>query len=194
MTNEEAVALFETAGALLSGHFRLSSGLHSPRYLEKFRLVEEPRLLEPLCEELAGRFAGDGVECVLGPTTAGIILAYNLARMLDVSARYAERVEGAGRGLRRGQVLAPGTRVLVVDDVMTTGGAVVECARIVERHGACLVGIGVLADRSGGTTSLPARLEAVISVAVPAYSPDVCPLCADGIALSQPGTSGGPRE
>src|SRR5690349_179673 len=95
LTNQEAYRLFERAGALLTGHFRLSSGLHSDTYLEKFRLAENPKLLEPMCEEISSRFRADGVEIVLGPTTAGIIIAFSVARHLGVEARYAEREGGA---------------------------------------------------------------------------------------------------
>lgn len=187
MTNEQALALFEQAGALLKGHFKLSSGLHSDQYLEKFRLAENPRLLEPMCEEIAQRFKKDGIEIVLGPTTAGIILAYNVARFLGVEARYAERENGQ-MTLRRNQSLAPGTRVLVVDDILTTGGAAKECIEVVERSEATLAGIGVLGDRSGGTLDLGARLEALLTVKVAAYPPDTCPQCQQGIPLYQPGT------
>lgn len=189
MTNEQALALFEEAGALLSGHFRLSSGLHSGRYLEKCRLFENPRLLEPMGAELARRFADARVEVVLGPTTLGIVLAYVVARHLGVEARFAEREEGV-RQLRRGQVMPPGTRVLVVDDILTTGGAVRECLEVVRRHGAVLVGVGVLGDRSGGQVDLGARLESLLTVSVEAFSPDACPLCAQGLPLYQPGTRG----
>jgi len=187
MTNQEALELFQKAGALLTGHFRLSSGLHSGEYLEKFRLVEDPALTEPLCAELAGRFADQGVEIVMGPTTAGIILAYCVARRLGVQARYAELV-GTVRTLRRGQSLAPGTRVLVVDDILTTGGAVRECMGVVRAHQAELVGVGVLGDRSGGKTDLGTRLEAVLTLDVEAFPPESCPLCAAGEPLYQPGT------
>jgi orotate phosphoribosyltransferase len=187
VTNEEALQLFREAGALLSGHFQLSSGLHSGEYLEKFRLAEDPRLLEPMCKELATRYAASDVEIVLGPTTAGIILAYSVARHLGVRARYAER-EGGRMTLRRNQTLGRGTRVLVVDDILTTGGAVKECLRVVEEAGATLVGVGVLGDRSGGTLDLGTRLEAVLTVSVKAFPPAECPLCESGIPLYQPGT------
>jgi len=186
--NEQALHLFEQAGALREGHFLLSSGLHSDRYLEKFRLVEDPRLLEPMCADLAARFADARPDVVLGPTTAGIILAYNVARHLGVEARYAER-EGAGRALRRGQTLSSGCRVLVVDDILTTGGAVRECIEVVSAHGAVLVGVGVLGDRSGGTVDLGTRLEAVLSLPVASFPPEECPLCRQGAPLEKPGTT-----
>src|SRR5437762_10150961 len=148
VTNDEAKLLFEQAGALLTGHFLLSSGLHSGQYLEKFRLLQNPRLGEPMCEALAARLTDSGAEVVLGPTTAGIILAYNVARHLGLEARFAEREDGR-MTLRRGQELNPGTRVLVVDDILTTGGAVKECLKVVEERNAELVGVGVLGDRSG---------------------------------------------
>jgi orotate phosphoribosyltransferase len=183
LTNEEALRLFQEAGALLSGHFKLSSGLHSGEYLEKFRLAENPKL------ELARRFADAGVEIVLGPTTAGIILAYGVAKHLGVQARYAER-EGGKMTLRRNQSLEPGTRVLVVDDILTTGGGVKECLQVVEETGATLVGVGVLGDRSGGKTDLGTRMEALLTVSVQAYPPEECPLCEAGVPLYQPGTKG----
>lgn len=189
MTNEEALTLFKQAGAILTGHFKLSSGLHSDQYLEKFRLVENPRLLEPMCEEIARRFRTDKIEIVLGPTTAGIILAYNVARLLGVEARYAEK-EGSERKLRRGQSLTAGARVLVVDDILTTGGAVRECIEVVERHQAALVGVAVLGDRSGGSVDLGTRLESLLTISANAYAPQSCPLCAQGAPLYQPGTSG----
>ena len=161
LTNDQALELFVNAGALLTGHFKLSSGLHSDRYLEKFRLVENPTLAEPLCQEIARRFADGSVALVLGPTTAGIILAYSVARHLGVEARYAEKADGL-RQLRRGQTLASGTRVLVVDDILTTGGAV----------------------------DLGTRLEALLTMAVEVFTPERCPMCLEGVPVYQPGTTG----
>ena len=188
MTNDQAHSLFREAGALLSGHFMLSSGKHSDAYLEKFRLIERPALLEPMCEDLANRFRGDGVQVVLGPTTAGIVIAYCVARHLGVEARFAEK-EGGIRQLRRGQTLSPGQRVLIVDDILTTGGAVRECIEVVARHGAGLIGIGVLGDRSGGSIQLGPRLESLLTVTADAWEPAECPLCASGIPIAKPGTS-----
>lgn len=187
MTNEQALEVFRDAGALLDGHFRLSSGLHSGEYLEKFRLVENPAVLDPLCASLAEKARGLGAEVVMGPTTAGIILAYNVARELQLPARYAER-DGEGRALRRGQILAPGTRVLVVDDILTTGKAVHECFDVAAAHGAHVVGVGVLGDRSGGAVDPGCPLVAVLTVAAKAWDPAACPLCAAGVPITQPGT------
>lgn len=189
MTNEEALRLFQDAGALLSGHFELSSGRHSGQYLEKFRLVENPRLLEPMCEDLAERFADAKPDYVLGPTTAGIILAYRVADYLGVEGRYAEKEDGV-RKLRRGQTLPQGARVLVVDDILTTGGSVRECTELVAQFGATLVGVGVLGDRSGGQVRFGAPLKAVLTVDVVSYAPEECPLCREGVPLTHPGTSG----
>lgn len=187
MTEEQALALFSKAGALLSGHFRLSSGLHSGQYLEKFRLVENPAVLDAMCDALAGKLAGGRPEFVLGPTTAGIILAYCVARSLGTEARYAEPVE-VGRDLRRGQILPVGGRVAIVDDILTTGLSVRECLQVVTARGAVPAGIGVLADRSGGKVSFGVPLVALLTMDVPAYAPESCPMCAAGIELTQPGT------
>lgn len=190
LTQAQTFQIFVSSGALLEGHFQLSSGLHSDQYLEKFRLMENPRLLEPLCEALADRFAQDRVHIVLGPTTAGIILAYAVARLLGAEARYAER-EGDARILRRNQTLPASARVLVVDDVLTTGGAVKECISLVRRAGAELAGVGVLADRSGGSVDLGTRMEALLTLSIPTYRPDACPLCIAGIPLVKPGSTPG---
>ncbi len=189
MTNEEALGLFRDAGALLTGHFELSSGRHSAEYLEKFRLVENPKLLEPMCKDLAERFADAKPEYVMGPTTAGIILAYRVADYLGVQGRYAEKEDGE-RKLRRGQVLPAGARVLVVDDILTTGGAVRECTDLVAKCGATLVGVGVLGDRSGGKVQFDAPLKAVLTVEVVSWAPDECPLCRQGVPITHPGTTG----
>ena len=183
------MAIFKDAGALLSGHFLLSSGKHSDQYLEKFRLVERPALLEGMCEEIAGRFRGEGIEIVIGPTTAGIILAYCVARYLGVEARYAEKEDGMRR-LRRGQTLHRDARVLIVDDILTTGGAVRECVEVVQLHEAVLIGVGVLGDRSGGEIDLGVRLESLLTINANAWTPDSCPLCASAVPVSKPGTSG----
>jgi orotate phosphoribosyltransferase len=187
MTDDETLKLFLEAGALLKGHFLLSSGRHSDQYLEKFRLVENPLLLEPLCMGLAERFREDKIEYVLGPTTAGIILAYVFARILGVPARYAETENGI-RKLRRGQTLDRGAKILIVDDILTTGGAIRECIELAVQHNAEIAGIAVLADRTAGTLDLGYRLESALSMRVDSWDADECPLCKKGEPMTQPGT------
>ncbi len=187
MTHDEALALFRDSGALLEGHFLLSSGLHSAQYLEKFRLVERPPIFDQASDALADLLKGLTADYVLGPTTAGIILAYCVARRLGLDARYAEPAT-EGRTLRRGQTLPEASRVLIVDDILTTGLSVRECVGVVEAHGAIVAGIGVLADRSGGTVEFGAPLRAVLTLDIPAYSPDTCPQCRAGVPLTQRGS------
>src|SRR5439155_3608941 len=140
-----ALQAFESAGAFLRGHFVYTSGRHGADYLEKFRILEDPRATMQLAAMVAGYFHSSGVQLVAGPTTGGIILAYEVARQLGVETVYAERGERGGRGgrvLRRGFMISPGTRVLVVDDVVTTGGSVLEAQACMADAGGGVVGIG----------------------------------------------------
>jgi orotate phosphoribosyltransferase len=186
--------IFSRAGAYLEGHFLLSSGKHSPFYLEKFQVLQWPQETERLCQSIAESARGLGVQTVAGPTTGGIILAHEVARQLGVRAVYAERTaDGPGREFRRGFRLNPGERVLVVDDIMSTGGSVQETIDAVRSNGAEVVGVGVLVDRSAGQASfngLP--VIALWDVSIPTYPPDVCPQCAQGTPLVKPGTTPAP--
>lgn len=184
---EETRQIFLEAGALMKGHFRLSSGRHSGEYWEKFWVLQWPRHVETLCGEIARRYQDAGVEVVLGPTTGGILLAFEVARQMGARALYAEK-EGGERTLRRGLVLEPGTRTLIVDDVLTMGGSVRECLDLAARQGAEVVGVAVLVDRSGGTVDLGRRLEALLKVQAETYAPEECPLCAQDIPIREPGT------
>lgn len=185
---DDARRLFLDSGARLSGHFRLSSGRHSGEYWEKFRVLEHPALISALCGEIARRYAGTGIEVVLGPTTGGILLAFEVARQMGVRALYAEKETGE-RVLRRGSILAPGTRILIVDDVLTSGGAVRACLELAGRYGAEIVGVGVLIDRSGGQVDLGHRCEALLTVQSETYAAEDCPLCAQKILIQEPGTT-----
>ncbi|MCS6777200.1 MAG: orotate phosphoribosyltransferase [Chloroherpetonaceae bacterium] len=188
LTAEEVRQIFLDAGALLNGHFRLSSGRHSAEYWEKFWVLQWPHHVERLCAEIARRYRDDGVEVVLGPTTGGILIAFEVARQLGVRALYAEKEMGE-RTLRRGLQLPPGTRTLLVDDVLTTGGALRECVQLAERHEARIVGAAVLVDRSGGNVVIGHRLEALLTVHAVTYAPEECPLCSRQIPLHTPGSS-----
>jgi orotate phosphoribosyltransferase len=186
--------IFSRAGAYLEGHFVLSSGKHSPFYLEKFQVLQWPQETERLCQSIAESARGLGVQTVAGPTTGGIILAHEVARQLGARAVYAERTaDGRGREFRRGFRLSPGERVLVVDDIMSTGGSVQETIDAVRSNGAEVVGVGVLVDRSAGQ----ARFEglpviALWDVSIPTYDPDGCPQCAQGMPFVKPGTTPAP--
>jgi len=188
--------IFSRAGAYLEGHFLLSSGKHSPFYLEKFQVLQWPQETERLCASIAESARGLGVQTVAGPTTGGIILAHEVARQLGIRAVYAERIaDGPGREFRRGFQLHPGERVLVVDDIMSTGGSVQETIDAVHACGAEVVGVGVLVDRSAGQASfggLP--VMALWDVSIPAYPPEDCPQCAQGLELVKPGTTPTPAR
>ena len=182
--------IFSRAGAFLEGHFVLASGKHSPRYLEKFQVLQWPQETERLCAAIVEFARGLAVQTVAGPTTGGIILAHEVARQLGVRAVYAERKsDGAGREFRRGFTMQPGERVLVVDDIMSTGGSVQETIDAVVATGATVVGIGVLADRSAGRATFAVPLISLWDVSIPVYAADECPQCAAGVPLRKPGTT-----
>lgn len=179
--------MFLESGAILKGHFKLSSGKHSGTYFEKFRILERPQYLGPCCEQLAERFAESQVELVAGPTVGGVLIAYEVARHLKTNAIYIER-EGEKRALRRGASFPKGTRVLVVDDVLTTGLSaqeMIDCLRALEAE---VVGVGLLVDRSDKPFDFGVRTEALWTTPAESYEPDKCPLCASGIPLTSPGS------
>ena len=194
MEAADVEGVFRGAGALRDGHYVLASGRHSARYLEKFQVLQWPRETERLCGAIVEAASGYGVETVAGPTTGGIILAHEIARQMDRRAVYAERDErtGTGRVFRRGFQLSAGERVLVVDDIMTTGGSVQETIDAVRAAGATVVAAAVLVDRSGGAARLGVPLVALWSLDIPSYAPADCPLCAKGEPLTKPGTTPAP--
>lgn len=190
LTDADVLRIFEESGALLSGHFILTSGYHSPQYFEKFNVLAHPRHVETLCRELAARLAETRPDAVVGPTTLGVLLAYEVARHLNVSAAYAERDREGKRFLRRAEHLRPGQRALVVDDVLTTGGSVRECIDLVEASGATLCGVGLLVDRSGGSVTFPAPTTALLTLNAEKFAPDAVPEWLAAIPVSRPGSTG----
>jgi orotate phosphoribosyltransferase len=185
--------VFRESGALREGHFILASGRHSPLYLEKFQVLQHPVETERLCAAIASWVRPRGADTVAGPTTGGIILAHEVARQLGVRAIYAERrANGTGREFRRGFALRSGERVVVVDDIMTTGGSVQETIDAVRSAGGEVVGAAVLVDRSGGEALLDVPIEALWRLDIPTYAPAECPLCAKGIPATHPGTTPAP--
>lgn len=187
LSEQEVRNIFESSGALMSGHFKLSSGRHSDEYWEKFWVLQYPHHVQNLCKEICRRFAEDNIEVVLGPTTGGILLAFEVARQMGVRALYAESEDGR-RLLRRGLTLEPGARTLIVDDVQTTGLAVRECIDLCNRHEATIVGTSVLVDRSGGTVDSGYRKENLLTISAVSYAPESCPLCEAGRPIQKPGS------
>ncbi len=180
------------AGALKEGHFLLASGLHSNRYIEKFDLLRHPAATSRALEEMANRYRDSGIDVVAGPTTGGVILAFELARQLGVHAAYAERVaDGAPeRTFKRSTSFAPGSRVLVVDDILTTGGSIRETLAALEQQPVEVAGVAVLVDRSAGAVQFPGlELFPLLSLKVDAWPANECPLCADNVPLVKPGST-----
>jgi orotate phosphoribosyltransferase len=180
--------MFEKSGALLKGHFLLTSGLHSPVYWEKALVIQYPEYTEKLCKMIADHYRNAGVQVVAGPTTPGIILAYETARQLGVRAIFAEKDgSNSGRVFRRGFHIDPGEKVLVVDDVMTTGGSVRDVIAAVKKLGGAVVGVGVLVLRSVQEPDFAVPFYACHRTNVVTYQPQECPLCARGVPLVKPG-------
>ena len=180
---QDAQQLLRQVGAVLDGHFLLTSGRHSPLYVEKFRLLEQPPYTERLCRLIVDHFRPQGVQLVAAPTTGGIVLSYEVARQLGVRGIFAEK-EGSGRRFGRGFRLSPGERTLVVDDVLTTGGSIRDVIDAVRREGGEPMGVGVLVDRSGGRADFGLPFFACVALDLPTYSPDDCPLCAQNVPLT----------
>jgi len=185
---EAILETFREAGALLEGHFLLSSGLHSPKYLQCALVLQDPARAERLCSRLARAFADDRVETVVGPAMGGILVAYELARALGARAIFAEREEGRMR-LRRGFRIEPGQRVLLAEDVVTTGGSLREVLALAREAGAEVVGVAALVDRtSGRDPGFGMPLTALVQLDVPTYVPEECPLCREGVPVVKPGS------
>jgi orotate phosphoribosyltransferase len=182
--------MLREAGALKDGHFLLASGRHSDRYVEKFDLLRRPAATERACREFACRFRDERLDVVAGPTTGGVILAFETARQLGIAAAYAERIDGgSAREFRRGTTFAPGSRVLVVDDILTTGGSVRETLAALAAHPVEVVAVGVLVDRSAGAFDPGVPLHALATLDIATWEPAACPLCAAEVPLTKPGTT-----
>jgi len=188
ITNERATEVLEQAGVLQTGHFKLTSGRHSNKYMQCAKIFKQTKYAEELCASLAEQFADDNVGLVIGPAIGAIQMAYEVSRHLDVPNIFAERDNGE-MCLRRGFTIEEGQRVLVVEDVVTTGGSVKEVIKIVEELGGVVVGVGSIVDRSAGKVDFGYPFKAVLPVEVVSWEPDECPLCKDGIIeLVKPGS------
>jgi orotate phosphoribosyltransferase len=187
MTERETLALYEKTGALLRGHFRLTSGLHSDVYLQSALVLQYPEHAAALGAALAEPFRHADVAVVLAPAIGGILVAHEVARALGVRALFAERENGV-MTLRRGFTLAPGERCLVVEDVVTTGGSTREVVDCVEKAGGLVVGVGCLIDRSGGAARFSVNHAALATVSAATWDPSVCALCRAGTVAIKPGS------
>ncbi len=181
--------MFRKSGAVLEGHFILTSGLHSPVYWEKFKVMQYPEYVEQLCGTIAKHYRKESLQLVAGPTTAGIILAFETARQMGIRAVYAEKAEGKTFTFKRGALIKPGDRILVVDDILTTGGSIREVIASVKERGGVIAGVAVLVDRTEKPVDFGAPFFACLRTEAVTYQPDKCPLCAAKIPLVKPGGS-----
>jgi orotate phosphoribosyltransferase len=176
-------ALLRSTGAILEGHFRLTSGRHSGVYIEKFRIMEDPKATSALCGMIADHFRGAGAAAVIGPAMGGVILAYETAKQLGLRGFFAEKGREVGLIFERGFSIQPGQPVLVVDDVLTTGGSVKQLLSLLQAARAKVVGVGMLIDRTNGGIDFGVPLYACHHMDIESYPPDDCPLCRQGIEL-----------
>ena len=187
--DQQLLRLFQQTGALLEGHFQLTSGLHSPRYLQCALVLQYPQHAERIGQALAAFFKADNIDVVVAPAMGGIIIAHEVARALSVRALFTERDSGS-MTLRRGFSLNEGERVLVVEDVVTTGGSTRETIDVVRIAGGDVLGAGSIVDRSGGEVDVGVRRHSLLVLDVPVYDPANCPLCKQGGVATKPGSRG----
>ena len=187
MTEAEVLTVFRRSGALLEGHFRLSSGLHSPGYLQCALVLQHPREAEALGAALGNLVRSLGAQTVLSPALGGIVIGQEVGRALNVRAIFAERQDGT-LTLRRGFTLEPGEKVLVVEDVVTTGGSTRETMDVARAAGAVVVGACAIVDRSGGKQGLDVPFHSLLPMDVKAYQEAECPLCKQGVPVVKPGS------
>ena len=187
MTENEVQDLLVKTGAIIEGHFLLTSGLHSNLYVEKFEVLQHPQHTETLCKELAQRFKDAHIDVVVGPTTGGILIAYEVGKALGTRAIFTERENGK-MTLRRGFKIEPGENVLVVEDIVTTGGSVEEVLDVVKEQQGKVAGVALLVDRSGGKVNFGVRTEALLHLSIPTYDPKDCPLCAQKVPITKRGS------
>jgi len=188
MEQNEALALYRRTGAYLKGHFRLSSGLHSPGYMQSALVLQYPVDAASLGTGIAVHVKSVRPTVVLSPALGGLIIGHEVARALGARAIFAERAGGTALTLRRGFTLASSDRVLVVEDVFTTGKSTRETMDVARESGATVVGAAAIVDRSGGAIDFGVPSYALVQLAVPAYEPEQCPLCAQGIPVVKPGS------
>jgi orotate phosphoribosyltransferase len=188
-TDKYYTDLLKESGAILDGHFLLTSGLHSATYVEKFKVLQYPLLCDKLCKGIAENFKTQSPNVVLGAAIGGIVISHSVGRALSSRSIFAERENGE-LILRRGFNIDVGERVVIVDDVVTTGGSILELIDLVVKYGGHILGIGVLIDRSGGRIDFGFPFYSLITLDIPTFKPDECPQCSAGIPLTARGRTG----
>ena len=190
MSEKEVEDLLIETSAIMEGHFLLTSGLHSPRYVEKFNVLQKPVYTEKLCRAMAEKFKDANIETVVGPVTGGILLAHETGKALGTRAIFTERENGK-MTFRRGFTLHEGESVLIVEDIVTTGGSIREVIDVVKEHGGIPVAVSMLVDRSGGKATFgDVPSTALLHMDVQTYKPEECPLCKAGIPMTKRGRTG----
>lgn len=187
MNQDEMIKLFMESKALLKGHFKLTSGRHSDVYYEKFTLLKQPSICTQICKEMADRLKEYGPVTIVGPTTGGVIIAYDVARYLGIESIYAEPGD-EGREFKRGFSLEKGQKVAIVDDVLTTGRSIFEVIELVNKYEAEIVGVALMLDRSNGKVKIDYPYFALATVDADSWEPQDCPLCKDGVEITQRGS------
>ena len=186
MTNAEILSIFKQTGALLEGHFQLTSGLHSPQYFQCAKVLQYPKYTDLLCGEIAAKFRPQKIDAVVAPALGGIVVGQEVGRQLGARTMFTERKDGKMQ-LRRGFEIRMGENVLVCEDVITTGGSVQEVIDIVKNIGGTLAGVAAIVDRSGGKVPFE-KMFATMVMNVVTYGPEECPLCKQGTKPEKPGS------
>jgi len=187
MIDKEILEIFEKTGALLKGHFKLSSGLHSGDYLQCARVLQYPKYAEILCSQLVDAFKDDKITCVVGPALGGVVVSYESAKALGVRSIFTERKVGK-MVLRRGFEIKPDDRVLVTEDVITTGASTKEVLEVVTSFGAAIIGVASIIDRSGKNIDFGVKSKSLLKLDLPIFSDQECPLCKKGMEITKPGS------
>ncbi len=187
MTEKQTLDIFRKTGAILKGHFKLSSGLHSSGYLQCARALEQPGYAGKLCAALADKFRTERPDIVIAPAIGGILVSYEVARALSAKSIFTERIEGK-MALRRGFELSKKDRVLIVEDVITTGLSTREVINVVRSCGSKIIGVGCLIDRSRRKINFTPKFKSLAKIDIPAFTPEKCPLCEKGIPVIKPGS------
>jgi orotate phosphoribosyltransferase len=187
MDRERAITLLKSSNALLEGHFLLSSGNHSGQYIQCAALLSRPDLALEFMEDIARQFKGEAIDSIVSPAVGGIIVSYEVARLLGKRALFLEREDGR-MTLRRGFQIKKGEKVIIVEDVITTGGSVIEVRDEVEKNGGTVIAFASIVNRSGGRFTPGVQYYSCIEMDIPIFKTESCPLCRSGAALVKPGS------